>query len=63
MTDTKPDPHPSHQRIEEAFRPAREMLEKLPEQATTSERARVNLDAAERYAHEIRDKMPRPPEE
>jgi hypothetical protein len=54
---------PSNEAIEAAFKPAREMLDKLPEQATASERARVNLDTAERYAHEIRDKMPRPPED
>ncbi len=61
-TDTAPriDPRPSHQTIEEAFRPARDMLARLPEQPIIRKRAVANLDAAENYAHELRDKM-RPP--
>jgi hypothetical protein len=57
------DPRPSHQRIEEAFKPAREMLDTLPEQTSSSDRARANLDTAEQYCHEIRDRMSRPPED
>jgi hypothetical protein len=54
---------PSNEAIEAAFKPAREMLDKLPEQTISSDRARANLDTAERYCHEIRDRMPRPPED
>jgi hypothetical protein len=63
MSDTATDPRPSHQTIEEAFRPAREMLAKLPGNSTESKRANVNLTTAENYAHEIRDRMCLPPGE
>jgi hypothetical protein len=56
------DPRPTNEQIESAFKPAREMLARLPDEPIKSERARVNLNAAEQYAHEIRDRM-RPPSE
>lgn len=56
MTD---DARPSHQAIEEAFKPASEMLERLPEN-TESRSAKRNLKTAEEYAHEVRDRMSRP---
>lgn len=60
---TMSDPRPTNEQIESAFKPAREMLAKLPGNSTESERAKVNLTTAENYAHEIRDRMRPPPEE
>lgn len=60
MTDTVTDARPSHQTIEEAFKPAREMIDRLPDESFQARRAKANLDAAEEYAHDFRDTM-RPP--
>lgn len=56
MSDQRPD----HEAIEKAFRPAHEMLARLPDTSAEHERASVNLDTAEQYCHEIRDRM-KPP--
>jgi hypothetical protein len=60
MTDTAVDPRPSHQSIEEAFKPARKIIEWLSDGIERREADRL-IQAAEQVSHVARDKMRLPP--
>jgi hypothetical protein len=62
MTDTIVDPRPTHQVIEEAFKPAQKILERLSDGIERREADRL-VRAAEQVAHVARDRMRLPPEE
>lgn len=55
------DPPVDHEAIEEAFAPAQQIIDRLPE-GFARERATDNLKVAEQYVHQFREKIRPAPE-